>query len=161
MYTLLYRSSTIASNFSKFHFEVETLKKMLHKYAYPIKSVDKCIAKFVNNIVQKPVVITVPKLELEIVLGIYLGNISSITKKRLNRFIGKCLKFCKLKTIFQTGNRLRNYFRFKDRVPETLQSNFVYKFKCGSCTASYYSKAYRHMNIRVSEHQDVSPNTGK
>ena len=109
---------------------------------------------------QKPVVITVSKLELEIVLP-YLGNISSVTKKRLNRFIGKRLKFCKLKTIFQTGNRLRNYFRFKDRVPETLQSNFVYTFKCGSCTASYYSKAYRHMNVLVSEHQDLSPRTGK
>ena len=35
------------------------------------------------------------------------------------------MKFCKLKIIFQTGNGLKNYFRFKDRVPETLQSNFV------------------------------------
>ena len=44
------------SDFSKFHFEVETLKKTLHKNAYPTKFVDKCIAKFVNNIfVQKPV----------------------------------------------------------------------------------------------------------
>ena len=94
------------SDFSKFHFEVETLKKTLHKNAYPTKFVDKCIAKFVNNIlVQKPVFTTVPKLELRIVLT-YLGNISSITKKRLNRYIGKCLKFCKFKIIFQTGKRI-------------------------------------------------------
>ena len=91
----------------------------------------------------------------------YLGNISSITKKRLNRCISKRLKFCKLQIIFQTGNRLKNYFRFKDRVPETLQSNFVYKFKCTSCTASHYGKTYRHMKVRVSEHQGVSPRTGK
>ena len=143
MYTLLHRRFTIACDFSKFHFEVETLKKTLHKNAYPTKFVDKCIAKFVNNIfVQKPVVTTVPKLELRIVLP-YLGNISSITKKRLNRFIGKRLKFCKLKTIFQTGNRLKNYFRFKDRVPETLQSSFVYRFKYGSCTASYEGSGFR------------------
>ena len=149
------------SDFSKFHFEVETFKKTLHKNAYPTKFFDKCIAKFVNNIfVQKPVFTTVPKLELRIMLP-YLGNISSITKKRLNRCISKRLKFCKLKIIFQTGNRLKNYFRFKDRVPETLQSNFVYKFKCGSCTASYYGKTYRHMKVRVSEHQGVSPRTGK
>ena len=91
----------------------------------------------------------------------YLGNISSITKKILNRCISKRLKFCKLKIIFQTGNRLKNYFRFKDRVPETLQSNFVYKFKCRSCTASYYSKTYRHMKVRISEHKGVSPRTDK
>ena len=53
-----------------------------------------------------------------------------------------------------------NYFRFKDCVPETLQSNFVYKFKCGSCTASYYGKTYRHMKALISEHQGVSPRTG-
>ena len=141
MYTLLRRSFTNLSNFSKFHFEVETLKKTLHKNTYPAKFVDKCIAKFVNNIfVQKPVFTTIPKLELRNVLP-YLGNISSITKGRLSRCISKRLKFCKLKIIFQTGNRLKNYFRFKDRVPETFQSNFVYKFKCGSCTASITVKS--------------------
>ena len=89
VYTLLHRSFTIVSDFSKFHFEFETLQKILHKNAYSTKFVDKCIAKFVNNIfVQKPVFTTVPKLELRIVLP-YLGNISSITKKRLNRCISK------------------------------------------------------------------------
>ena len=90
-----------------------------------------------------------------------LGNNSSITNKRLNRCISKRFKFFKLKTIFAASNRLNNYSRFKDRVPVTLQSNFVYKFKCGSCTASYYGKTYRHMKVRVSEHQGVSPRTGK
>ena len=100
MYTLLHRRFTIACDFSKFHFEVETLKKTLHKNAYPAKFVDKCISKFVYNIfVQKSVVTNLPKLELRIVLP-YLGNISSITKKRLNRCIGKHFKFCNLKPFF-------------------------------------------------------------
>ena len=150
------------SGFSKFLFEAGTLKKTLHKNAYPTTIfTGKCVATFVNNIfIQKPVFTTVPKLELRIKLP-YLGNISSITKKRLNRCVSKRLKFCKLNIIFQTGNRLKNYFRFKDRVPETLQSNFVHKFKCGSCTASYYGKTYRHLMVRVSEHQAVSSRTGK
>ena len=49
VHTLLHRSFTIVSDFSKFHFEVETLKKTLHKNAYPTKFFDKCVAKFVNN----------------------------------------------------------------------------------------------------------------
>ena len=62
---LLHTSFTIVSDFSKIHFEVETLKKILHKNAYPTKFVDKCIAEFVNNIfAQKSVATTVPKLEL-------------------------------------------------------------------------------------------------
>ena len=127
--TLLGRSFTIASDFSKFHFEVETLKKTLHKNGYLTKFVDKCIAKFVNGLfVQKPAFTTIPKLELCKVLP-YLGNIFSITKKRLSRCIGKRLKFCKLKIISETRNRLNSYFRFKDHAPETLQSNFVYRFQ--------------------------------
>ena len=90
----------------------------------------------------------------------YLGNISGITKKRLNRCISERLKFCKLQIIFQTGNRLKNYFRFKDRVSETLQCNFVYKFKCGSCTAFYYGKTHR-LKVGVLEHQGVFPRTGQ
>ena len=120
VYTLLHRSFTIVFDFSRFHFEVGTLKKTLHKNAYPTKYVDKCVTKFVNNIfIQKPAFTTVPKLKLRIVVP-YLGNISSIIKKRLNRCISKRLKFSKLKIIFETGNRLKNYFIFKDSVPETL-----------------------------------------
>ena len=50
LYTLLHRSFIVVSEFSKFHFEVETLKRKLHSNAYPTKFVDKCIAKFFNNI---------------------------------------------------------------------------------------------------------------
>ena len=71
------------------------------------------------------------------------------------------MKFCKLRVTFQTNNRLTNYFRFKDSVHETLRSNSIYKFSCGSCTTSYICKTYRHFKVRVSEQQGVSPRTGK
>ena len=32
---------------------------------------------------------------------------------------------------------------------------------CGSCSASYTGKTFRHLKVRVSEHQGVSPRTGK
>ena len=50
VYTLLHRSFIIVPDFSKFHFEDETLKKTLHKNAYLTKLVDNYRAKFVNNI---------------------------------------------------------------------------------------------------------------
>ena len=82
----LHRSFTIGSDFSKFHFEVETLKKTLHKNAYPTKFVDKCIAKFVNNIFgQKTVFTTVPKLELRIVLKCKMCDLYFYTEILINR----------------------------------------------------------------------------
>ena len=75
--------------------------------------------------------------------------------------MNKHLKFWKLRVIFQTNNRLRNYFRSKDSVPETLRSNLIYKFSCGSCTVSYIGKTYWQFKVIVSEHQGVSARTGK
>ena len=86
---------------------------------------------------------------------------SQIVKTRLTMTMNKHMKFCKLRVIFQTNNRLRNYFRFKYFVPETLRSSLIYKFSCRSCTASYIGKTYKHFKVKVSEHQGVSPRTGK
>ena len=61
---------------------------------------------------------------------------SNITKTKLTKVLNKNLKFCQLKVLFQTTNKLKNYFCFKDLVPETLHSNQGYKFSCGSCTVS-------------------------
>ena len=71
------------------------------------------------------------------------------------------MKFCKLKVIFETNNRLRNYFCFKDFVPETLRSSLIYKFSCGSCTASYIGKTYKLFKVGVSEHESASLRIGK
>ena len=70
----------------------------------------------------------------------YLGNMSQIVKTKLTETMSKHMKFCKLRVIYQTNNRLKNYFPFKDFVPETLRSSLIYKFSCGSCRASYIGK---------------------
>ena len=84
-----------------------------------------------------------------------------IAKTRLSKAMNKHMKFCKLRVIFQTNNRLRNYFRLKDFVPETLRSSLIYKISCGSCTASHIGKTYRDFKVRVSERQGFSPRTSK
>ena len=150
-----------SADFLKFHHEVDKLKKILSKNAYPQKFIDKCIQKFLNNMfMQRLQIPTVPKKELIITLP-YLGKTSQIVKTRLTKTMNKHMKFCKLRVIFQINNRLRNYFRFKYSVHETLRSNLIYRFSCGSCTASYIGKTYRHFKVRVSDYQGVSPRTGK
>ena len=42
-----------------------------------------------------------------------------------------------------------------------LRSNVVYKFSCGRCNATSYSDTCQHLSVRVREHSDVSPLTGK
>ena len=110
--------------------------------------------------IQRLQIPSAPKKELRITVP-YLGKMPQIVKNRLTKTLNKHIKFGKFRVIFQTNNRLRNYFRFEDSVHETLWSNLIYKFSCGSCTASYIDKTYRHFKVRVSEHQSVSPRTDK
>ena len=152
VHTLLNCSFNLFSDFLKFHHEVDKLKKILSKNAYPQKFIDKCIQIFFNDMfIQLPQIPTLPKIELIIILP-YLGKISPIVKTRLTKTMNKHIKFSKLRVIFQTNNRLRNHFSFKDFVPETLQSSLIYKVSCGNCTVSHIGKTYRHFKVGVSEH---------
>ena len=42
-----------------------------------------------------------------------------------------------------------------------LKSCQIYKYTCRDCNASYIGKTFRHLKVRVSENQGVSPRTGK
>ena len=79
----------------------------------------------------------------------------------LSKALQKRLPFCKLRVLSKSTNRLKSFFNFKDVLPEPLRSYQIYKFTCGSCSTSCTGKIFRHLNVRVSEHQGVSPWTGK
>ena len=161
IFTLLFRTFSIVSDFSKFHTEVSHLKDILRKNAFPIKLIDNCIKTFLNKkFLHTPVALTVKKKELVFTLS-YLGNLSLAIRTRLQNSINRNLPFCKIKVIFKSTTRLSNFFRFKDKVPFNLRRNVVYKFSCGRCNATYYGETCRHLNIRVGEHSGVSPLTGK
>ena len=145
---------------SKFYFEIEKLKEILLSNGYSNKFIDKCISKFKNKLyVKKPIMLTVTKKQLYLVLH-YMEKMSALAKSGLARSLHKRLPFCKVRIVFKTSNRLRNYFSFKDVVPEPLRCCQIYNFTCGSCNASYIGKTFRYMKVRVSEHQGVSPRTG-
>ena len=161
VYTLLHRCFCLVSDMFKFHFEIEKLKEILLSNGYSNKFIEKCISKFMNKLyIEKPVMSTVPKKQLYLVLP-FIGKMPALVKPGLARSLHKRLPFCKVKIAFKTSNRLKNYFSFKDVVPESLRSFQICNFMCGSCNASYIGKSFRHMKVRVLEHQGVSPRTGK
>ena len=110
--------------------------------------------------IEKPPMLTIPKKQLYLVLP-FMGKTSALVKSGLARSLHKRLPFCKIKIAFKTSNRLKNYFSSKDVVPELLHFCQIYNFTSGSFNVSYIDKTFRQMKIRVSEHQGVSPPTGK
>ena len=82
---------------------------------------------------------------------------SGVIKTGLSKALQKRLPFCKLQVIFKSTNHLKSYFNFRDVLPEPLRSCQIYKFTY----RSYTGKSFWHLKVRVSEHQGVSPRTGK
>ena len=101
---------------------------------------------------------TVPKKKVRIVLP-YLGRTSHIIKKKLLGFF-RSIPSHRLEVIYQTTYRMGNLFRFKDCLPKSLMTDFVYFYKCGSCAASYVGRCYRHKHVRFCEHAGISARTG-
>ena len=99
VYTLFRRSFTLVSNFSKFHFKVETLEKKTLLQQNLLTAVP---AKFVNNIfIQKPAVTIVLKLELKIALPYLAMEYFQYHQKETEQMHWyKRFKFYKLKKLF-------------------------------------------------------------
>ena len=85
---------------------------------------------------------------------------SSNLKRKLQTSIRNSLPQCNIKVILKSTNQLSSLFRFKDIIPEELRSHLVYKFLCSSCSATYYGKKERHLNVGSDEHIGLSPLTG-
>ena len=161
IFTLLFRTFSIVSDFSGFNSEVCHLKEILKKNEFPIKLIDSCIKNFLNKrLIEKPVTLTAEKKDLIIVLA-FFGKLLLELRTRLKNSISKNLPFCKIRVIFKSSTRISNFFQFKDKMPYCLRSNVVYKFSCGRCNATNYGETYRHLSVRVGEHSGVSPLTGK
>ena len=152
VYALLHRCFCLVSDMSKFHLKIEKLKEILLSNRYPNKLIDKCISKFMNKLyIKKSVMLAVNKKQLHLVLP-FMGKLSSLVKFGLTRSLHKRLLFCKVKIVFKTSNRLRNFFSFKDVLPEPIHSCQIYNFTCGSCNTSYTGKSFRYMKFRVLEY---------
>ena len=48
--------------------------------------------------------------------------------------------------------KIKNYFIYKDPIPDDLKSFQVYKFTCASCSSSYIGQTCRHFKTRIEKH---------
>ena len=58
----------------------------------------------------------------------------------------------KLTVLFQSLNKIRNTFCFKDQIPIYMNSDVIYKYKCNICSDVYISKTKLRFLVRQYEH---------
>ena len=108
---------------------------------------------------ERSIILPVPKKERRIIV-LYLGNMLNIIKIKQTKTVNKKLKLCKLKLLFKTIDKLKNYSRCKDPVPEYYVLS-KYRLCKYICLYTYIGDAYQHIKWRASKYQKVSPRTKK
>ena len=72
-----------------------------------------------------------------------------------NKLSKLCKEVCKenfnIKLVFNSF-KIKNYFSYKDWIPDDLKSFQVYKFISASCSSSYIGEACRDFETRIEEH---------
>ena len=119
---LIDRSVKICNNRNSFYNDIQSIKSHLIKNAYLIFLIDKVIKKYLNykfssnqNQLKEKSYIHYFKLP-------YISNLSHLIKNKLSKF---CKEFCKenvnIKLVF-TSFKIKNYFSYKDPIPDDLKS---------------------------------------
>ena len=56
-----------------------------------------------------------------------------------------------IKLVF-SSYKIKNFFSFKDPIPNALKSFVVYQFTCAGCKSHYIGETTRHFSTRIKEH---------
>ena len=74
------------------------------------------------------------------------------TKSKISfRKFGFCKENFNIKLVFNSFKN-KNYFAYKDPIPNDLKSFLVYKFTCASCSSSHMGETCHLFTTRIEEH---------
>ena len=76
-------------------------------------------------------------------------TISKINFRNLAKSFVK--KLFNIKLVFSSF-KTKNFFSYKDPIPNDLKSFLVYIFTCASCSSSYIGETCHHFKTRTDEH---------
>ena len=77
-------------------------------------------------------------------------------KKKFSRLLSKKVNF----RVMYSTNKLSMFCSMKDKVPDSMKSNVIYKFTCPHCNGQYVGKAERNLCTRIKEHSHI-PTSGE
>ena len=138
---LLHRAQMICSSVSLFNVEVEKLRKMFIRDAYPVYFFNNALNLFLKKSQSSSIIIDDTEeddvLPFVIFKVPYFGKCSMTFASDISKIISS--KFpVKVRVVYSTF-KVKSYFVLKCFSPPYLSSNVVYQFKCmsESCTDAY------------------------
>ena len=162
VYTLLYRSYRICTNWRQIDIEFKKIRSFMLKNGYPSELIDKTVSYFLNKL-HNTSSSTSPAFDnvksYQIFLP-YLGTFTKRIERKIKQGLKEHLPRIKFRFVYRASTRIRNLFNFKDRIPSYIRSGVVYQFTCASCNAVYIGETNRHTKTRLCEHMGISALTG-
>ena len=149
---MLNRAHRICSSKKLFFDEVATLKSMFVKNAYSADFFEKRLAKFLQNIENRPTPTAEDDLNYTYNLYVpFIGKPSKLFSKSVSALLSDKLGI-DVNIVYSTV-KVGSFFRLKSRTPETLLSRVVYKFTClGDPSTAYVGVCSRFVIERIREH---------
>ena len=132
---------------------------MLFKNGFSYNFIDTYLGKQLRKIMQpeKPR-LTANKATIYFPIT-YMGKKSFNLKNNLSRLMREFYPQLKIRVIFKPGFNIQSLFRFKDKIPDELQSSAIYRYECRCCNATYIGKTKRQIRVRQFEHMGRSIRT--
>ena len=129
-----------------------TQKSNLIKNAYPPFLIDKVFIKYLDYKFCRNQNQLKDKSDVHHFKLPYIDNHLHHIKTKLPKL---WKEFCKenfnLKLVF-SSYKIKNYFSYKDPIPNDLVFFLVYKFTCASCSSNYIRETCRYFKNRMEEH---------
>ena len=150
--TLTVRAFNICSNYLSIHKEFSYIKGMLFSNGFSKYFVDLYLGKQLRKFIQPKILRSTANKAIVFFPIIYTGKKSFNLKNNLIRLLKEFYPQLTIRVIFKAGFSIQSLFKFKDKVPDELQSSAVYRYKCSCCNATYIGKTKRQIRVRQFEH---------
>ena len=90
----------------------------------------------------------------------FYGQSSLTLRNGIKKSLNETYPDLKVRIVFSGMKSISSFFRFKDKIPGSLQSNLIYRFICSTCQVDYIGCTRRHLRTRIGEHLGISSITG-
>ena len=163
IYTLVDGSFKINNNTTGREKDLQQLSITLQRNSFPNHLVDKIIKGYKNKFSSRPTQNDTSSTGVN-TTGIrycklsFVGDFSTVTRKKLKNLLGVFCKVIDIRIVFSSF-KIKNFFSFKDSIPDALKSLVVYQFTCTGCNSRYIGETSRHFATRVKEHLSTDKNS--
>ena len=132
--------------------DIENIKLNLIKNAYPPFLINKVIKSYLDYTFSSNQNQLKDKSDVHYFKLPYTVNLLQYMKNKLWKL---CEEFCKekfnIELVFHSF-KIKNYFAYKDPIPNDLKSFLVHNLTCASCSSNYIGENCRHFKTRIEQH---------